>query len=88
MILTGAGISVSCGIPDFRSPDTGLYAKLQEYNLPFPEAIFNIEYFRENPEPFYKLAKDFLDMEKFKATYVHHFCKILKDKGLLSHYLT
>ena len=27
MVLTGAGVSVSCGIPDFRSRD-GVYARL------------------------------------------------------------
>lgn len=27
-------------------------------------------------------------MSKYKATYVHHFCKIVKDKGFLAHYLT
>jgi len=44
-VMTGAGISVSAGIPDFRSPKTGLYDNLKEYNLPFPEAIFALEYF-------------------------------------------
>jgi len=43
--MTGAGISVAAGIPDFRSPDTGLYANLKEYDLPSPEAIFDIGYF-------------------------------------------
>lgn len=59
LIATGAGISVSAGIPDFRSPGTGVYDNLKEYNLPQPEAIFDINYFAEKPEPFYKFAKFF-----------------------------
>ena len=46
VIMTGAGISVSAGIPDFRSPKTGLYDNLEEYDLPYPEAIFDINFFR------------------------------------------
>ena len=49
VVVTGAGISVSAGIPDFRSPKTGLYSNLKKYNLPRPEAIFDIKYFNENP---------------------------------------
>jgi NAD-dependent SIR2 family protein deacetylase len=45
IVMTGAGISVSAGIPDFRSAGTGLYANLQKYNLPSPESIFDIDYF-------------------------------------------
>ncbi|KIK93698.1 hypothetical protein PAXRUDRAFT_499911 [Paxillus rubicundulus Ve08.2h10] len=51
VILTGAGISVSCGIPDFRSRN-GLYATLKErgeYDLDDPQQMFDIHYFRENP---------------------------------------
>jgi NAD-dependent deacetylase sirtuin 2 len=47
--MTGAGISVSAGIPDFRSPGTGIYDNLKEYNLPNPEALFSVKYFLENP---------------------------------------
>ncbi|XP_036005800.1 NAD-dependent protein deacetylase sirtuin-2 isoform X2 [Fundulus heteroclitus] len=80
--MVGAGISTSAGIPDFRSPDTGLYANLQKYNLPYPEAIFQIDYFKKHPEPFFALARE-LYPGQFKPTICHYFIKMLKDKGLL-----
>ncbi|MED6242772.1 NAD-dependent protein deacetylase sirtuin-2 [Ataeniobius toweri] len=80
--MVGAGISTSAGIPDFRSPDTGLYANLQKYNLPYPEAIFQIDYFKKHPEPFFTLARE-LYPGQFKPTICHYFIKMLKDKELL-----
>lgn len=55
--MVGAGISVAAGIPDFRSPQTGLYSQLAKYDLPHPHAVFELSFFKENPAPFYLLAK-------------------------------
>ena len=51
-------ISVSCGIPDFRSAN-GVYAQLAvEYpDLPDPQSMFDIYYFKDNPKPFFSFAK-------------------------------
>ena len=38
-------------------PGTGLYSQLAKYNLPQPEAVFELDFFRKNPKPFYLLAK-------------------------------
>ena len=76
-------MSVSAGIPDFRSPKTGLYANLSQYDLKDPHDMFSLEYFREKPEPFYHLAKEFLDLKNYSPTLTHHFIKLLEDKGIL-----
>lgn len=69
-------------VPDFRSPKTGLYSNLARLKLPYAEAVFDIAYFRNRPEPFYVLAQE-LYPGKFHPTVSHAFIALLARKGLL-----
>lgn len=74
-------------VPDFRSPETGLYANLAALDLPEPEAVFELSFFRQNPSPFYALAKE-LYPGRYHPTVSHVFIRLLADKGLLHELFT
>ncbi|KAK2896226.1 hypothetical protein Q8A67_010714 [Cirrhinus molitorella] len=83
LVLTGAGVSVSCGIPDFRSRD-GIYARLAVDfpDLPDPQAMFDIDYFRRDPRPFFKFAKEIYPGQ-FQPSPCHRFISMLDKKARL-----
>ncbi|KAI8915631.1 DHS-like NAD/FAD-binding domain-containing protein [Gorgonomyces haynaldii] len=85
VVLTGAGCSVSCGIPDFRSKN-GIYSRLQEFDLTDPQEMFDLNYFRIRPETFYSFAHEIYP-SNFKPSPSHYFIKLLEKKGkLLNNY--
>ncbi len=59
-----------------------MYDNLQQYKIPDPTAIFDIGYFSRNPKPFFTLAKE-LFPGKYQPNAVHHFVRLLQEKGLL-----
>lgn len=85
--MAGAGISTSAGVPDFRDPTRGVYSMLRDYNLPYPEMVFQLDYFKKHPEPFYRLAKD-LYPTTYKPTLCHYLVRMLAEKNLLLRHYT
>lgn len=83
LVMVGAGMSTPSGIPDFRTPGTGLYDNLQKYDLPYPEAIFDIQFFMMDPRPFFALAQELYPGVNYKPNTAHHFLRLLHEEGKL-----
>ncbi|KAF9168387.1 NAD-dependent histone deacetylase sir2 [Mortierella sp. AD011] len=81
MVLTGAGVSVSCGIPDFRSED-GIYSRLSEFELDDPQQMFDLDFFRERPQIFYSFAREIFP-SNFTPSPSHYFIKLLESQDKL-----
>lgn len=85
--IRSCGGRTAAGVPDFRDPTRGVYSMLRDYNLPYPEMVFQLDYFKKHPEPFYRLAKD-LYPTTYKPTLCHYLVRMLAEKNLLLRHYT
>ena len=85
VLLSGAGLSTSAGIPDFRGPN-GIYRRKMKMD---PERIFDIDFFYRKPEFFYEFHREFLRaLDAVEPTFSHRFFARLEKDGKLSGIVT
>ena len=81
--LTGAGISVPSGIPDFRSPGTGLWENVD------PMAVAHISVWRRDPARFWSFyGQRFAVLDGKQPNGAHFALAELERRGLLAGVIT
>ena len=81
--LTGAGISVPSGIPDFRSPGTGLWANVD------PMEVAHIAVFRREPERFWQFyGRRFATLRDKRPNGAHLALAELERRGVVEAVVT
>jgi NAD-dependent deacetylase len=81
--LTGAGVSVPSGIPDFRTPETGLWAKVD------PMEVAHISVFERDPERFWSYYRPrFQALGGREPNRAHEALAELERRGLIEGVIT
>lgn len=81
--LTGAGVSVPSGIPDFRTPETGLWANVD------PMEVAHIDVFERDPERFWSYYRPrFHSLGDKQPNGAHAALAELERRGLLEGVIT
>ncbi len=81
--LTGAGVSVPSGIPDFRTPETGLWANVD------PMEVAHIDVFERDPARFWSYYRPrFHSLGDKRPNVAHEALAELERRGLLAGVIT